>query len=57
MKSITKDLPSPCKSTEKTNEVPDLLPLLYVEDDKTNFDIAERILSNSISSHVGEVAR
>ena len=45
MKSITKDLLSPCKSTEKTNEVPDLLPILYVEDDKTNFDIAERILS------------
>ena len=45
MKSITKDLLSPRKSTEKTNEVPDLLPILYVEDDKTNFDIAERILS------------
>ncbi len=45
MKRITKDLPSSCKSTERTHEVPDLLPLLYVDDNETNFDIAESILS------------
>ena len=41
MKRITKDLPSPRESAEKTNELGDLLPLLYVEDNETNFDIAE----------------
>ena len=45
MKRITRDLPSPRESAEKTNELGDLLPLLYVEDNETNFDIAEGILS------------